>query len=292
MHPQNPFELAESLKNMLIEHNIETYLSSGFEKQLFEAALYNLKDDYNKLRLNSFAFSLRELTRHFLARLSPDEEVKQAPWFIVHDPTKPGMVTRIQRMRYAIHGWLRPEYVETELGIDTEEIIKDLNDGINKLSKFTHVNPPTFNCDNDTVMQLKDEILESMLSFFQLITESKERVERAAFECVDNEMVSSFYGSTFNEIDELATHHEIEYFNVNRMDKVGEDDSNFYMEADGCVHVRLQYGSDGDLRRGDGHEMALDFPFTSTFTVSFRNKKGDVHLTDPRIEIDTTSFYA
>lgn len=277
---------------MSIEHEIESYLSPGFECELFEAALYNLKDDTNKLRLNNFACSLRELTRHFLARLSPDEKVRNAPWFIVHDPTKPDMITRSQRMRHAVHGWLRPEYVETELGIDSEEIVKELNKGINMLSKFTHVNPSTFNCDNDSVMQLKDEILESMLAFFQLISESKERVERAAFECVDNEMVSSFYGSTFNEIDKLATHHEVEYFVVDRLDKTGEDDSNFYMEADGYVHVRLQYGSDGDLRRGDGHEMHESFPFTSTFTVSFKNEKGDVHLTDPHIEIDTTSFYA
>lgn len=274
-----------------MEYEIENHLASDFERQLFKASLYNLKDSGNPLRLNNFAYSLRELTRHFLERLAPDGEVRQAPWYRIHDPKKPEMITRTQRMQYAVHGWLVPEYVKSELGVDTEDIIKELNDGINRLSKFTHVNPSTFNCDDNTTKQLSNEILESVLSFFQLIDESRKRVEEAAFDCVDEEMVSSFYGTTFNEIDMLATHHEIECFIVSRMDKTGEDDGNFYMEADGEVHVRLQYGSDGDMRRGDGHEMHTSLPFTSTFTVSFKNEKGDLHLTDPNIEIDNSSFY-
>lgn len=276
---------------MTIEYEIENHLALDFERQLFKAALYNLKDRNNHLRLNNFAFSLRELTRHFLERLAPDTEVRQAPWYKPHDLKKPGMITRTQRMQYAIHGWLLPEYVKSELGIDSEDITRELNDGINRLSKFTHVNPSTFNCDDKTTMQLSNEILDSVLSFFQLIDESRKRVEEAAFHCVDEQMVSSFYGTTFNEIDMLATHHEIEFFTVSRMCKTGEDDGNFYMEADGKMRVRLQYGSDGDMRRGDGHEIHIFLPFTSTFTVTFKNKKGDLHLTDPYIKVDNSSYF-
>ena len=143
-----------------MEYEIENHLASDFERQLFKASLYNLKDSGNPLRLNNFAYSLRELTRHFLERLAPDGEVRQAPWYRIHDPKKPEMITRTQRMQYAVHGWLLPEYVKSELGIDTEDIIKELNDGINRLSKFTHVNPSTFNCDDNTTKQLSNEILE------------------------------------------------------------------------------------------------------------------------------------
>lgn len=51
---------------------IEKRLSGDFEHDLFDAALYNLNDVHNKLRFNNFAYSLRELTRHILARLAPD----------------------------------------------------------------------------------------------------------------------------------------------------------------------------------------------------------------------------
>ena len=64
----------------ILKQNILPYLETSFEKSLLEAALYNLSDSSNKLRLNNFAYATRELTRHFLARLAPDAEVHNAPW--------------------------------------------------------------------------------------------------------------------------------------------------------------------------------------------------------------------
>lgn len=44
-------------------------LSTQFEIDLLEALITNLKDKSNKLRLNNFAYSIRELSRHFLHSL-------------------------------------------------------------------------------------------------------------------------------------------------------------------------------------------------------------------------------
>lgn len=49
-------------------------MKTSFEKDLLEAALKNLEDGKSKLRLNNFAYSARELTRHYLKRLAPDTE--------------------------------------------------------------------------------------------------------------------------------------------------------------------------------------------------------------------------
>ena len=49
-------------------------MKTSFEKDLLEAALKNLEDGKSKLRLNNFAYSACELTRHYLKRLAPDTE--------------------------------------------------------------------------------------------------------------------------------------------------------------------------------------------------------------------------
>lgn len=63
------------------------------------------------------------------------------------------------------------------------------------------------------------------------------------------------------------------------------------MYAKGFVRVRLQYGSDGDMRRGDGCELEVKLPFTSKFVASYKNNEGDVHLMSADIEVDNDSFY-
>lgn len=71
-----------------LKQSILLYLKTSFEKDLLEAVLKNLEDGKNKLRLNNFAYSARELTRHYLKRLAPDIEVLNAPWFKPNDPKK------------------------------------------------------------------------------------------------------------------------------------------------------------------------------------------------------------
>lgn len=61
------------------------------------------------------------------------------------------------------------------------------------------------------------------------------------------------------------------------------------MDVKGKVNARLQYGSDGDMRRGDGFEMKKLFPFTSVITA--KNVQGDVHIEKVTMNIDNSEFY-
>lgn len=65
----------------------------------------------------------------------------------------------------------------------------------------------------------------------------------------------------------------------------------FTLDVKGKVQVRLQWGADGDMRRGDGYETEMPFPFSSTLIASYKNKQGDVHITDCSIEIDNDEFF-
>ena len=102
------------------------------------------------------------------------------------------------------------------------------------------------------------------------INEAQLRVGYAIDACIDEEMVSQFYYETHDEIDILATHHEVLGYLVTSLTQLAKDDEIITMKADGFVSVRLQYGSDGDMRRGDGYETKIKLPFTSTFVANFQ----------------------
>ena len=276
----------ESLKQSILP-----YLKTDFEMNLLEAAIKNLEDGENKLRLNNFAYAARELTRHYLKRLAPDREVLNAPWFIPNDPKNPKAITRDQRIRYAIQGYLSDDFRENELKIELDEVSSNLKKSIDDLSKYTHVEPSTFDVDITTVTDICYNIMEDTLRFFKTIDEAKIRVANAVDACIDEEMLNQFYVETHNEIDVLATHHEVLSYMVTSIKQLDKDDETITMQADGVVNVRLQYGSDGDMRRGDGCEIEIQLPFTSTFTANYKNQDGDIHIESAEVEVDNDSFY-
>ena len=176
-----------------LKQSILPYLKTSFEKDLLEAALKNLEDGKSKLRLNNFAYSARELTRHYLKRLAPDTEVLNAPWFKPNDPKKPKAITREQRIKYAIQGYLSDDFRENVLKIDLNEVSKNLRTSIDELSKYTHVEPETFDVDKTTVTDVSYNIMEDTLRFFKTINEAqlraivKEAVKNVLKECIDNQ---------------------------------------------------------------------------------------------------------
>ena len=274
-----------------LKRSLLPFLETSFEKDLLDSALKNLEDCKNKLRLNNFAYAIRELTRHYLKRLAPDAEVLNAPWFKPNNPKKPKAITREQRIRYAIQGYLSDDFRENVLKIDLNEVSKNLRMSIDDLSKYTHVEPETFDVDITIVTDVSYKIMEHTLRFFMTINEAKIRVGKAVDACVDEEMVSQFYYETHDEIDVLATHHEQLGYLVIDLTQLANDNENITMQADGVVNVRLQYGSDGDMRRGDGYETEIKLPFTSTFVANFKNGKGDIHIESAEVIVDNDSFF-
>lgn len=267
------------------------YLTTGFEKALFEAALYNIRDSNNKLRLNNFAYATRELTRHFLERLAPDDQVRNAPWFKIADQDRPTMITREQRIKYAVQGYLSDDYREKVLHLDLQEMSKTLRDSIGDLSKYTHVNPDTFDVDGNTIDDISLSIMTDTLRFFMTVNEAQLLVEKAVDTCIDKEMVSQFYIETHNELDILATHHEVLSYLITDLIQVEKDEETVTMQAKGFVNVRLQYGSDGDIRRDDGFKTEMRFPFSSEFVASYKNQDGDIHIVSSALRVENESWF-
>ena len=266
---------------------IKKRLSGNFEHDLFNAALYNLNDPDNKLRFNNFAYSLRELTRHILARLAPDKNVLNTAWFVPATPEKPKQITRKQRMKYAIQGGLLDDYVIDTLGIDVDEIGKKVNDSIDLLSKYTHVNPESFYIKEDTIRDFSKGVIEAVLLLFQTIDENRSLLTNELETHIDKSIINNLFYETIDTIDYLATHYNIEDYSVDDIKLLDIDDTTVYFKAEGYVGVKLQYGSDGDLRRGDGMTMYESFPFTGNFYGQIKDKMEAFELNTETFEVDT-----
>jgi len=66
-------------------HEQVQQLKGPLENHLFAAALSNLANQKDPLRFNKVAYSIRELVRHVLARLSPNDRVRWCLWFRLKD---------------------------------------------------------------------------------------------------------------------------------------------------------------------------------------------------------------
>lgn len=273
------------------ENTILQYLKRGFEQDLFKAAIANVDDENNKLRLNNFAYAMRELIRTVLERLAPDDEIVNAPWFEPNDKDKPDKVTRTQRIKYAIQGWLSDEFITETLGIDHSENDKQLRKSIDVLSKYTHVTPLTFGMSSVDVTKCVLNVLLQMQCFLMDVAEAHAQIRNAAMECIDEEMIEEFYINTQDDLDIMATHYEVLSYVVTGITPKSKDDGKIILDVSGFVNVRHQYGSAGDMRRGDGFEMEARYPFSSQLIASYKNREGDVHIVDKTMDIDTNSFY-
>jgi len=243
---------------------IEARLITPFEKELFNAALANINDSSNKLRLNNFAYAIRELSRHFLKRLAPDEEVKKCPWYknIIGDPNK---ISRRERIIYAIQGGLDNNYIRNKLKIDPTQTLKKFSNIIDKLNSYTHINHNTFNVSNSDIEISKSEILEVLMELFSFIETSKKAIVEPLQEQIDDEVFAKAIFETSSTIDACATHHIVEDVEVYEHEITIIDSNRIHITAHGNIGVELQFGSNGDLKRGDGALNSHSFPFTCQF---------------------------
>ncbi len=271
------------------KERISEIFSNGFEQELLNAAFINLNID-NPLRFNNFAYSLRELLRHLLHRLSPDVKVKACDWF-KPEPTSSTGFTRKHRIKYAIQGGLSDFYITKKLGLEEiDDKIKELLDIITLLNSYTHIEPHTFNINETDVEKLAINCLDAMLGFVEKITETRDSVWEMLVDEIDKNLLERVISESVEEIMELSTHQFIEeiYSDGGHVETIGA--SSLLLHVTGNLDCELQYGSGSDLRNGNGVVVSQSFPFNSFINVLFKAPLGSVMEVD-KINIDTSSFY-
>ncbi|GAA0574698.1 hypothetical protein GCM10009416_11750 [Craurococcus roseus] len=232
-----------------------------FEKTVLSGCLRVVEDEDNPVRLNFFAAGVREIFGHVLHRLAPDREVSACSWF-KQEPTTKGP-TRKQRAKYATQGGLSDGFIE-EAGIDVSHLHDEAIHAVDRLSKFTHIRPGVVVTDQAQIEAFVGDALAALEGLFASFEQCRKQVVEAVFDHIDEEVVSALISDTILSLDELASHHSVEEVCAEEMRVTGITHEAVTFAIAGTVGVELQWGSNSDVRRGDGAVMERGFPFSVT----------------------------
>jgi hypothetical protein len=268
---------------------IEQYLKTEFELKLWHAALANQNDFKNPLRLNNFSYAIRELTRHILKRLAPDDDVLKCSWYENETQINNG-ISRKQRSYYAVQGGLTDSYLKSVLNLKVDVIHKDLLMAIKSLNKYTHIEPETFGVEVSVVESLVAGVTESLSSLFLTIEECRNRLVEAFWEHIDHAVIDEAISDTIYAVDELATHHSIDDVNVEDIEVVGINALTLEFVATGSIYCFLQWGSNSDIRRGDGHTQNQSFPFICHLSSPV-DEPESIEIDVESLRVDTSDWY-
>ena len=99
-----------------------------------------------------------------------------------------------------------------------------------------------------------------------------------------------FNSETIHEFDILSTHY---YVNETLIDNITInyiDDSLVDLLIRGYVGINRQYGSDGDLRRGDGVKFDESYPFKTSLKINVTTPL-EMSILPEDIQVDNSKFY-
>jgi hypothetical protein len=274
-----------------MKDQIKKILSSEFEIELFGSAIHNLNDKENKLRYNNFAYSIRELSRHFLHRLAPEDNVLACDWFKVE--TENGKITRTQRIKYAIQGGINDEILN-ELGLDSEELneeVKSIKKTIDSLNKYTHINPESFNLKDEEVTEMSNKVLTEFKIFAERIESYRDDLRHFLDGKIEKHMIDGVISNFYENVDRLAPHHSLEYSEINEYHIIEINQNSIIVEVLGDIHFTLEYGSRKERQEGDGLDLHESFPFQTKIiyeiNCDFPSDKYEIE----EFDVDTEEWY-
>jgi hypothetical protein len=277
---QTVIALAEKLKPRL---------ANDFQRRLLAATMQSVQEASNPLRLNNFSSSFRELFRHVLVELAPDHQVTATSWF-VPDEKNDGRVTRAQKVNYVVHGGIDPTYVEVELGINIVAERKALLKTIDQLNKFTHVNEDSFGSTPEDVERHTFAVCEALQSFLDRADEARNLLCSRVEGKVHDDVISEAISKTILSLDEIATHQCIDEVDIHQIEVVSMDHAEIQFIAYGSVGVQLQWGSNSDVRRGDGAVIQDSYPLTCRF-ISQVDSPEELEVVEDSLCVDTSSWW-
>jgi hypothetical protein len=258
-----------------------------FSRWAVEGAQRALADSENPLRLNFFSTAMRILFEHIMDALSPEDQVVAAPWF--KPDRSNGKPTRWQRAIFAVQGGLSETFVRDELKVDLPPLRQRLLKSVDELSKHVHGRQHTIIQDRGEQDAGVRRTVAAMSAFLDILHECREAVLTPIAEALDDAAIDALLGETLQAVDELASHYSLDDIDVERVavHKIGFDTITY--RVTGSVEVTLQWGSNSDVRRGDGAELGQSFPFWCEFELPLEDL-WDLGLAEPTYGVDTSEW--
>ncbi|EHB66078.1 hypothetical protein [Paenibacillus lactis] len=259
---------------------------STTEKKMLISSLKSL-DFEDDMKYNSFGHKFREMMTKVLHRLAPDKDVLACSWYENEHDNKP---TRKQRLLYAIKSGLEDEFIESELEIDLAIVSKRLGKVVSELNKYTHFGEGAIDVSKEIGEAFVSESIDFLLQFFSNIDEIRSQIVNAYEDLLNRKITEAIINDVLQEIDVLATHYTVDGNTIDTISVTDIDAHYIYIYIDGFVDVTHQFGSDGDLRRGDGVEFEESYPFTINMEVPVFDPL-DIEIETDDIMVDTDKYY-
>ncbi|KIV64831.1 hypothetical protein SZ54_3082 [Rhizobium sp. UR51a] len=261
----------------------------SFSKDALTAASMVLADGKNPLRLVFFSVSIRVLLEHVMGTLAPNDDVENCSWY-KKEPERDGPV-RAQRVQYWLQGGLPDAFLSSELGFDPRPLRSRILRSFNRLSKHVHARQGTLisdlNLQDGEVAPVVDDLVDLYTAYF----EYRSALIGPLVESLDEQAVGDLMSDTIQSLDEIATHHGIEEIYTEDTEVVEITSSWVRYRASGSIAVSLQWGSNSDVRRGDGAEMEKSFPFHCDFVVPTEDPR-NLDLAEIVSGVDTDSWWS
>jgi len=249
--------------------------------KLLEGALTSYNDLVNPLRFSNTGNALRELIREFLAVVAPDDEIMKSSRFVPDKTSRTG-VTRRHRLEYAVFGNLNKSKFPDGFVKQVDETASALLETINELSAYTHVNEKVLSRNHVDAILLFTDVMQHFLLLISAIETSRVLVEKDIATDIQSSLDSIFTCDFFDELDCLSSHTRPQGVTSVEIIEISFTETHIEFDGKGVVECDLQYGSDGDVSRGDGAE------WVDSFSFSFSGKAFIEDIT--RVEIDRDSI--
>ncbi|EJG0913826.1 hypothetical protein C4G68_RS22935 [Vibrio parahaemolyticus] len=271
----------------LLQHDFiqafESLLVTPFEKKLFIASLRNYCSHGNPLRFHNFAFSMRELVLHIIARRAPVEKVMETNWY--EKEHERFDVTRRQQLKFCAQGYLSDEFFSK---VDLKELnnnIKFYLKKFNFFNKYTHItekhlepNPKQFYSDMKFIIEFSQEVVEQLESWDNIVVAAVEnRCQDQIFQSVINNFP--------DELMIIANNVVIEAIHPEELDIISVSEENIEVSVDGTLYVSQEFGKGDDFT-----EMANNYPFSISLEVSV-DDPNNITVDPSSIEVDTSSWF-
>jgi len=266
---------------------LQAKVEDTFSLKVIDAARRALADGENPLRANFFASAMRTLFEHTMATWAPDPEVKTCSWYKAERDN--GEPTRAQRIKFAIHGGFSDDFVAEKLKVDPTTLSKHFLVAVDALSKQVHGREDTIIEERAAQDAFAIQTLQAMLAFFDTALAARAEIVRPIEETLSEAAVGALMEETLQVVDELASHYSLEevYVDNAKVLRIGAETITY--RASGSVNVILQWGSNSDLRRGDGAELSETFPAICDITVPI-DDPWDLSMAETEYGVDTSEW--
>jgi len=135
--------------------------------------------------------------------------------------------------------------------------------------------------------QLRNHVVHRLGAQFRLVLVNPPGEVTVEVESLEETLVELLYEHCISELSELATHTRIDYVSDVEFGRVLVRKDEIELQGSAIVSLNLQYGSDGDVRRGDGLLSSESFAFTFHILLGLELEVTEVLS----INLDTSDYW-